>query len=218
MAELADARVSKTRLRKGVRVRLPPRPPFIMITVTDLKSGVTFKEKNEIFEVISYTHTKIGRGSANIKIKARNLKTGESAQMSFTSGAKLEEVDTEKKKLQYLYSDPENLVFMDPKTYEQFPIKKTLAGEKDKFLKEGEFYELLTSEGSVLSINLPKLMEFKITETGPGVKGDTVSNVYKPATLEGGIEIKVPLFINAGDMVRVDTRTSEYVERVKVTK
>ena len=138
--------------------------------------------------------------------------------MSFTSGAKLEEVDTEKKKLQYLYSDPENLVFMDPKTYEQFPIKTTLAGEKDKFLKEGEFYELLTSEGSVLSINLPKLMEFKITETGPGVKGDTVSNVYKPATLEGGIEIKVPLFINTDDTVRVDTRTNAYVERVKVTR
>ncbi len=186
-----------------------------MIPVTELKSGATFKSKGEIFEVTTYSHTKVGRGSANIKIKAKNLKTGESAQMTFSSGTKVEDADTDKKKLQFLYSDSESIVFMDPKTYDQFPIKRTILGRGERFLKEGETYELLLSGENVLNVNLPKLMEFKISETGPGVRGDTVSNVFKPAVLENGLEIKVPLFINQGDKVRVDTRTNEYVERVR---
>ena len=186
-----------------------------MIPISELKSGATFKEKDEIFEVVTYTHKKMGRGSANIKIKAKNLRTGESTQMTFISGAKVEEADTEKKKLQYLYADSESLVFMDPKTYDQYPIKRTILRSREKFLKEGETYELLVSGESILNVNLPKLMEFKITDTGPGVKGDTVSNVYKPATLDNGIIVSVPMFIKNDDIVKIDTRTNEYVERAR---
>ena len=216
MAELVDARVSKTRLRKGVRVRLPPRPPYnVMIPVTELRAGTTFKEKGEIFEVVSYTHTKIGRGSANVKIKAKNLKTGDSVQKSFMSGSKVEEGDTEKRKLQFLYQASESIVFMDSTSYNQFPVPTSILSGKEKFLKEGQEYEVLIAGEVVLSVQLPNLMEFKVTETGPGVKGDTVSNVFKPATLENEMDIKVPLFINVGDRIKVDTRNNDYVERVK---
>jgi elongation factor P len=184
-----------------------------MIPVTELKSGTTFKEKGEIFEVVSYQHTKIGRGSANIKIKAQNLRTGQQVQKTFISGSRVEEADTEKKKLQYLYEDSESLVFMDPKTYDQFPIKTSTLGSRKKFLKEGGIYELLTFEDEVLNVELPKLMELKVTETSPGVRGDTVSNVYKPATLENGVTVNVPMFVKEGDIVKIDTRTQGYVER-----
>ena|SRR3990172_4034199 len=186
-----------------------------MINTTELRAGTTFKEGGEIFEVISYQHTKIGRGSANIKIKARNLKTGLQVEKSFTSGAKVEEAETEKKKLQYLYKDANSAVFMDSSSFEQFPIALPVLGEKDKFLKEGESYEVLIGEGVVLNVEFPRLMELKVTETGPGVKGDTVSNVFKDAILENNLKVKVPLFINIGDKVKVDTRSGEYVERVK---
>ena len=185
-----------------------------MIPITDLKSGATFKDNGQIFEVIEYAHKKVGRGSASIKIKAKNLKTGESLQKTYMSGAKVEEVEVDKNKLQFLYTDKESLVFMNANTFEQFPIKSLIMGESAKFLKEGESYDVLISENTVLDVLLPNLMEFKVTETGPGVKGDTVSNVFKPATLENGMEVKVPMFIKNGDIVKIDTRTREYVERI----
>src|SRR3990167_9352220 len=186
-----------------------------MINTTELRAGTTLKEGGEIFEVISYQHTKIGRGSANIKIKARNLKTGLQVEKSFTSGAKVEEAETKKKKLQYLYKDNQLAIFMDTSSFEQFPISLSMLGEKEKFLREGEIYEVLTSEDVVLNVELPKLITLGIAETGPGVKGDTVSNVFKDAILENDLKVKVPLFINIGDKVKVDTRSGEYVERVK---
>ena len=186
-----------------------------MISITDLKSGATFKDKGQIFEVTEYSHKKMGRGSANIKIKAKNLRTGESVQKTYMSGAKVEEAEVSKIKLQFLYKDHESLIFMNSNTFEQFPIKSLLMGESAKLLKEGESYDVLVSENVVLVVQLPNLLAFKISETGPGVKGDTVSNVYKPATLENGMEIKVPMFIKNGDVVKIDTRTKEYVERVR---
>lgn len=185
-----------------------------MIPITDLKSGATFKEKGQIFEVTEYSHSNIGRGSANIKIKAKNLKTGESMQKTYMSGAKVEEAEVDKKKLQFLYKDHESLIFMNSNTFEQFPIKSSVMGESAKFLKEGESYDVLVSENIVLVVQLPNLMSFKVSETGPGVRGDTVSNVYKPATLDNGLSVKVPRFINNGDIVKIDTKTHEYVERI----
>ena len=185
-----------------------------MIPITDLKSGATFKDKGQIFEVTEYAHKKVGRGSASIRIKARNLKTGESVQKTYISGAKVEEAEVDKKKLQFLYKDHESLIFMNSNTFEQFPIKSLVIGESAKFLKEGDSYDVLVSENIVLVVQLPNLMSLKVSETGPGVRGDTVSNVYKPATLDNGLEIKVPLFIKNGDTVKIDTRTQEYVERV----
>lgn len=186
-----------------------------MINVTELKPGETFKDKEGIFEVVSYTHKKIGRGSANIRVKARNLRTGNLSEKSFNSGAKVEEADTEKRKLQFLYSDNESAIFMDPKSFDQLPIRNNVLSGKENFLKEGEIYEVLVLEGSVLNVLFPNLVNLKVTEAGPGVKGDTVSSVYKPATLENGLTIKVPMFIKTGDVIKIDTRTKEYVEREK---
>jgi len=186
-----------------------------MIPVTELRNGTTFKQDADIFEVVSYQHIKMGRGSANIKIRARNLKTGQLSEKTFISGARVDEASTEKKKLQYLYKDAENLVFMDPKTFEQFPVKETILGGKEKFLKESSLYDVLTSEEVVLGVEMPKLMDLAVAETGPGVRGDTVSNVYKPATLENGLTINVPLFIKNGDRIKIDTRSNQYVERAK---
>jgi len=186
-----------------------------MIPVTDLRAGTTFRDSQGIWEVISYRHVKMGRGSATIRVKVKNLETGATLEKTFNSGQKVEESELLKKKGQFLYSDADSIVFMDQKTYEQFNFPKKVAGGKEAFLKEGETYDLLLAEDQILSLEIPKLVVLKVAETGPGVKGDTVSNVYKPATLENGIIINVPLFIKSGDLIKVDTRTMEYVERVK---
>ncbi|MEX0616892.1 MAG: elongation factor P [Candidatus Woykebacteria bacterium] len=186
-----------------------------MIPVNELRAGTNFKEENDIFEVVSYQHTKIGRGSANIKIKARNLKTGQLLEKTFMSGARVEEAETEKKKLQFLYLDAESASFMDQNTFEQVSIPLQSLVGREKYFKEGEVYEVLLAGSAALSAELPKQTVLKVIETGPGVKGDTVSSVYKPSTLENGLMVNVPMFIKIGDLVRVDTRTGEYVERAK---
>jgi len=186
-----------------------------MISVTDLRAGIVFKDSQGVWEVTSYKHIKIGRGGATIRIKAKNLKTGTTLEKTFNSGQRVEDVEVAKKKGQYLYSDAQNAVFMDPATFEQFGLAKQVLAGKEVFLKKGETYDLVVVDDQVISVELPKLVVLTVSETGPGVRGDTVSNVYKPATLENGLVLKVPLFINQGDKVKVDTRTQEYVERVK---
>jgi elongation factor P len=186
-----------------------------MIPVTELRNGVTFKDSQGVWEVASYRHVKMGRGSATIRVKVKNLKTGSSLEKTFTSGQKVEEVDLEKKKGQFLYCDTQNVVFMYPKTFEQFSLPKIEASGKDKYLKEGEEYEILAGEDQVFGIEIPKLVVLEIAETDPGVRGDTVSNVFKDAILENGAKVKVPLFIKIGDKVKIDSRSDEYVERVK---
>ena len=186
-----------------------------MIPVTDLRAGRVFKDSQGVWEVIEYKHIKVGRGGATIRVKAKNLKSGTSLEKTFNSGQRVEDVEVAKKKGQYLYSDAQNAVFMDPATFEQFGLAKQVLAGKEGFLKEGETYDLAVVDDQVISVEFPKLVVLTVAETGPGVKGDTVSNVYKDATLENGLKIKVPLFINVGDKVRVDTRSGEYVERVK---
>src|SRR3990167_5385105 len=186
-----------------------------MIPVTELRSGAAFKDPQGLWEVVSYKHTKMGRGSATIKVKARNLSTGTLVEKTFTSGQRVEDIDITKKKGQFLYVDKETIAFMDPVTFEQFSLPKTVAVGKVNFLKEGETYDLAVAEDQVLSVTIPKLIVLKVTETGPGVKGDSVSAVTKDAVLENGLRVKVPLFINIGDKLKIDTRNGEYVERVK---
>lgn len=186
-----------------------------MIPVTELRNGVAFKDSQGVWEVISYRHVKMGRGSATIRVKAKNLKTGATLEKTFTSGQKVDDLDLIKKKLQFLYGDAQNVVFMDPKTFEQFSLSKDAASGKEKYLKEGDEYELLTGDDQVFGIEIPKLVVMKVAETAPGVRGDTVSNVFKDANLENGAKVKVPLFIKIGDKVKIDSRTGEYVERVK---
>ena len=186
-----------------------------MLNVTELRAGTVFRDSQGIWEVVTYKHTKMGRGSATIRVKVRNLKTGATVEKTFTSGQKVEELELVKKKGQFLYSDSSNVVFMDPATFEQFSLAKTSMGGKEKFLREGETYDIFVADGQVLSLEVPKLVVLKVAETGPGVKGDSVSSVTKDAVLENGLKVKVPLFVNNGDKIKVDTRISEYVERVK---
>jgi len=189
---------------------------FIMaLNVTELRNGTFYKEGKDILLVITYEHMKTGRGSGNIKLKVRNLKSGSVTEKSFITGARVEEADVEKKKAQFLYKDGQSFNFMDPVSFEQFSTLSEVFGEQVKFLKDGIEVILLVFEGEVLGLELPTSLVYKISETGPGEKGNTVSNVFKEATLDNGLVVKVPMFIGVGEKVKVDTRSGEYVERVK---
>lgn len=183
-----------------------------MIGVTELRAGAIFEEQGNIYQVLSYEHVKMGRGSANIKVKVKNLKTGATTEKSFINNAKVKPIVVLKKNLQYLYKDKENAYFMEPKTFEQISVSLKIA-DGHTFLKEGESFNLSFLEDEPLSLNLPSKMEFTVEETGPGVKGNSATNIFKDAILENGIKTKVPLFINIGDKIRVDTRTGAYTEK-----
>lgn len=190
-----------------------------MISVTRLRNGATFEDKGNPYRVVKYEHTHLSRGSGTIKVKARNLRDGNVTAMTYKSGAMVNDIEVERQVLQYLYRDGEDLVFMDPKTFEQVTVAAKILGNQVDFLKEGEqigvfFWHPSTGSGQeALDVDLPPKVTLKIVEAAPGVKGDSAANVYKSATLENGLVVKVPLFINAGELVRVDTRTGEYVER-----
>lgn len=183
--------------------------------VNELRNGTFFKEGKDIFLVITYEHVKTGRGSGNIKVKVRNLRTGSVVEKSFITGARVEEANVEKKKAQFLYRDGDIFNFMDPVSFEQFSISAEVIGDQAKYLKDGLDVILIVSEGEALGLELPMSLVYTITETGPGEKGNTVSNVFKEATLDNGLVVKVPMFMKVGEKIKVDTRSGEYIERVK---
>lgn len=185
------------------------------LNVNELRNGTFFKEGKDIFLVVNYEHVKTGRGSGNIKLKVRNVRTGAVVEKSFITGARVDEADVEKKKAQFLYRDGDTFNFMDPVSFEQFSISSRVIGEQAKYLKDGLEVTLIVSEDEALGLELPMSLVYEIAETGPGEKGNTVSNVYKEATLDNGLVVKVPMFIGVGEKVKVDTRSGEYVERVK---
>lgn len=187
-----------------------------MLSATDLKNGTAFIYYGKPYQVIKYSLIKMGRGGAVVKVLAKNLETGSIEDKSFSSNVTFDEANTFKRKLQYLYKDTVNAVFMDPQNYEQIEIPLSILGEQaTSFMKEGENIDVLFWEEKALSVELPPKIELKVIEADPGVKGNSASNIYKPAVLENGLKTKVPLFINSGDKIRVDTRTGEYVERAK---
>ncbi len=183
-----------------------------MISVTELRSGTTYVEDGQFLVVLSYEHIKMGRGSANIKVKVRNIKTGTINDRSYINGARVTDVQVEKRDMQYLYKDGDFVYFMDQKTFEQVSIPLRLVPDY-QFLKEGESFSVSFLTGAPLSVQFPSKMVFKVTETAPGAKGNSATNVFKEAILENGIKTKVPLFINIGEMIRVDTRTGAYCEK-----
>ena len=191
-----------------------------MIPVTEMRAGRLFEENGEPYQVLDYKHTKMGRGTANIKLKTKNLITGAVTEKTFISGARVEPVETEVKIVQYLYREDENYFFMDPQTFEQFNLSTKILAGKEKFLKdsamqkEGQAVKILFWREKPLAVELPITLVFTVTQAPPGIKGDSVNASFKPATLDNGLEVKVPLFINIGDKIKVDTRTGEYVERV----
>lgn len=186
-----------------------------MISVTTLRSGIFFEDQSQIFEVLAYEHTKMGRGSGNVKVKVRNLENGALIQKSFMTGAQVQEVLPQKRRAQFLYKDQKDLHFMDVETFEQFGISVKVISDQSRFLKEGMEVGILLWEERVLSIDFAKILDYKVEHTGPVYKGNSVTNVYKPAILENGLEVKVPIFVKAGEIIRVDTRTGNYVERGK---
>lgn len=183
-----------------------------MISVTELRAGTVFEDGGSTYVVLSYEHIKMGRGSANIKVKVKNIKTGATTEKGYINGAKVKPVTVFKKELQYLYKDEDFAYFMDPKTFEQTAVKLDLIDGYD-FLKEGMNFMVSILNDEPLSVILPPKMDLIVTETGPGVKGNSATNIFKDAVLENGVKTKVPLFINIGDKVRIDTRTGAYTEK-----
>ena len=184
------------------------------LSVTELRKGTIFAESGVPFKVLEYTHTKIGRGTANIKVKVRNLKTGATIVKTFISGASVEEAEANPRKAQFLYLDTNEAHFMDAKTFEQFAIPKTAVEDATHFLPEGTEVTILFYEGEPLSIELPLKVDLKVAETGSADRGDTRGSATKKAVLETGYKLQVPMFIKIGDVIRVNTENGQYVERV----
>ena len=185
-----------------------------MISVTDLRAGTAFEEDGQMFSVVSYEHIKMGRGSATIKVKAKNLKSGATVEKSYINGAKVQNIQVSKKDMQYLYKDDDFVYFMDPETYEQVSMAMAIVPEHI-YLKDGESFTVTFIKGEPMSVLLPPKMVFEVTETAPGAKGNSATNVFKEAILENGLKTKVPLFISIGEKIRVDTRTGAYSEKAQ---
>lgn len=184
-----------------------------MISVTDLKAGSAFTEDGNLYKVTKYEFCKMGRGTATIKVKIKNMKTGSTTEKSFISGARVQEANLEKVEVQYLYKQGDEFMFMDPVTFEQFSINKNKIEEEAKFLQEGLNVWILMYGDEPISLELPIKMDFMVEETDPGVKGNSATNSYKDAVLKNGLRVRVPLFIKEGELIRVDTRNGEYIER-----
>ena len=184
-----------------------------MLGITNLKTNTKIELDGEPYVVTEYQHSKMGRGGAVVRTKLRNLKTGAMLQKTFQGNDKIKPAALSTRSGQYLYSDGGSYTFMDTQNYEQFTLTKELVGEGAKFLKEGLEVQLLEHADSLIAVELPIKVAYKVTDTDPGLKGDTVSGGSKPATLESGATVTVPLFVQIGDSVRVDTRTGTYVER-----
>lgn len=186
-----------------------------MVIAGDFKNGVTFEMDGNVLQVIEFQHVKPGKGAAFVRTKLRNVITGAVIEKTFNPTDKFPPAHVERKEMQYLYSDGDLYYFMDMETYDMLPISKDMLGDAFKFVKENMSCKVMSYKGSVFGVEPPNFVELEVTETDPGFKGDTATNVTKPATVETGAEIKVPLFINEGDKIVIDTRTGEYLERAK---
>ena len=184
-----------------------------MVSAGDFRNGVTFEMDGNVYSIIEFQHVKPGKGAAFVRTKIRNVISGAVTEKTFNPNDKYPTAFIERKDMEYLYNDGDLYYFMDSETYEQLPISPNVLGDNFRFVKENMVCKVLSYKGNVFGIEPPNFVELQVTETEPGVKGDTATNVTKPATLETGAEIKVPIFINEGEMIRVDTRTGEYMER-----
>ncbi len=184
-----------------------------MISAGDFRNGMTFEMDGQVVQVIEFQHVKPGKGAAFVRTKYKNVITGAVVETSFNPTAKFPTAFVERKDMQYSYNDGDLYYFMDMETYEQIPISKDVIGNNLDFVKEEEIVKVLSYKGNVFGIEPPFFVELEVTSTEPGVKGNTATNATKPAVVETGAEIRVPLFINEGDRIRIDTRTREYMER-----
>lgn len=184
-----------------------------MISAGDFRNGVTFEMDGNVVQIIEFQHVKPGKGAAFVRTKIRNVISGAVTEKTFNPSDKYPTAFVERKEMQYLYNDGDLYYFMDNETYENIPINAATLGDSFKFVKENMDCKVLSYKGNVFGVEPPFFVELEITQTDPGFKGDTATNATKPATLETGAEIRVPLFIEEGDRIKVDTRTGEYMER-----
>jgi len=185
-----------------------------MISGSELRKGITIELDGELYQVLDYQHIKMGRGSAQVRLRLRDIRAGHTFERTFQSSEKFIRARLDFRRMQYLYNDGDLYYFMDEENYEQTPLSIPQLGDAVNYLKEGMSLEVSSYKGELVGVELPITVELQVIDTGPGFKGDTATAGNKPATLETGITIQVPLFINTGDTIKVDTRTSSYLERV----
>ena len=186
-----------------------------MVTAGDFRNGVTFEMDGGVYSIIEFQHVKPGKGAAFVRTKIRNVITGAVTEKSYNPNDKFPTAFIERREMQYLYQDGDLYYFMDTETYEQLPLNEHDLSDAFKFVKENMPCKIMSYKGNVFGVEPPNFVELEVTQTDPGFRGDTATNVTKPAILETGAEIKVPLFIDTGDKIRIDTRTGEYLERCK---
>ena len=184
-----------------------------MISAGDFRNGLCFEMDDQVYQVVEFQHVKPGKGAAFVRTKYKNVKTGSVVERSFNPNEKFEQAQLTRQDMQYIYSDGDLYYFMDQETYEQTPIHQDKIGDGIKFLKEEMVCKVVSYKGDIIQVELPITVVLEITECEPGVKGDTANNASKYATLETGAVVKVPLFVNQGEKIKVDTRTGEYLER-----
>ena len=185
-----------------------------MISTGELKKGVVIQLDGEIWQILDYHHIKMGRGSAQVRIKLRNIKRGQTVERSFQAGEKWPRAYLENRQVQFLYGDGNDFNFMDTSSYEQFSMSREQLGDAAQYLVEGMMVDRTSYEGETIGVELPVTVDQKVTETEPGFAGDTASGARKPATTESGLVVQVPLFVQIGDTIRIDTRTGDYQTRV----
>ncbi|MBE0415495.1 MAG: elongation factor P [Dehalococcoidia bacterium] len=185
-----------------------------MISTGDLKKGLVIELEGGLYQILDWQHIKMGRGTAQVRLKLRDIRAGHTIERTFQAGEKFSRARLDRYAVQFLYCDGDLHYFMDSESFEQTMLNRARLGDATRYLKEGMSLELLFYKDEPISVELPNSVELRVVETGPGFKGDTATGGSKPAKLETGITIQVPLFVNNGDIVRVDTRTGEYLERV----
>ena len=185
-----------------------------MISTGELRKGVVIELDGDLWQILDYHHIKMGRGSAQVRITLRNIKRGQTVERSFQAGTKWPRASMERRPVQFLYRDGDDFHFMDTDTYDQFMLRGEQLGDATQYMKDGMMVDRTTYQGETIGVELPVTIDLKVTSTEPGFAGDTASGARKPATLESGLTIQVPLFVSEGDTVRVDTRTGEYQTRV----
>ncbi|MBR2951840.1 MAG: elongation factor P [Clostridia bacterium] len=184
-----------------------------MVTAGDFRNGITFDMDGDVMQIIEFQHVKPGKGAAFVRTKLKNVISGAVIEKTFNPTEKFENAHIDRKEMQYLYNDDNLYYFMDMETFDQIPLDADKLGDNFKFVKENTLCKIISYKGNVFGVEPPLFVELEVVDTEPGVRGDTATNVTKPATLETGAVIKVPIFINTGDMLRIDTRTGEYLER-----
>jgi elongation factor P len=187
----------------------------VSVSTNDLKNGMTLDLDGTLFQVIEFQHVKPGKGGAFVRTKLRNVKNGAVVERTFNAGVKVGLAIVERKAMQYLYADGTDAVFMDLETYEQVHVPSEIMGHAGSYLSEGGEAQIAMHDGVPIAIDLPASLALTVTKTDPGAKGDTRTGALKPATLETGVVVNVPLFVEEGERIKVDTRTGEYIERVK---